>query len=284
MTRFVERIGRLTVANLILALTLTLTRVSCADGKQELDSPSLEDEASQETKGPETQERDSPGEKLDPGFRNFARALGYNFTKGLFARDNLRPLVIGSLATLATIPLDDEVSDYFQGRSEELGDVGQFIGLAGVVAATGGVLLATPFVENERYRAFSFTLAQSMLLNQALLYSLKFTVGRTRPNEENDHSFPSGHTSSTFAAATVVNHYYGKKWGVPLYIVAGLVGLSRIEKGKHFPSDVVFGATLGYLSARSAIRGTEHYAQERDWTLVPSLGRHHAALYFRLEF
>ncbi len=282
MTRFGERIGRLTVAYLIFVLTLT--RLSFADGTQELDSPSPEQESAQEAESPEPQERDGPGERLDPGFRNFGRALGYNFTKGLFAKDNIRPLVIGSLATLAMFPLDDEVSDYFQGRSEELGDAGQFIGLAGVVAVTGGVLLATPFVENERYRAFSFTLAQSMLLNHALLYSLKFAVSRTRPNEENDHSFPSGHTSSTFTAAAVVNHYYGKKWGVPLYIVAGLVGLSRIEKGKHFPSDVVFGATLGYLSARSAIRGTEHYAQEREWTLTPSLGRRHAALYFRLEF
>ncbi len=282
MTRFGERIGRLTVAYLIFLLTLT--RLSFADGTQELNSPSPEQEFAQEAENPEPQERDGPGERLDPGFRNFGRALGYNFTKGLFAKDNIRPLVIGSLATLAMTPLDDEVSDYFQGRSEELGDAGQFIGLAGVVAVTGGVLLATPFVENERYRAFSFTLAQSMLLNHALLYSLKFAVSRTRPNEENDHSFPSGHTSSTFAMAAVVNHYYGRKWGIPLYIVAGLVGLSRIEKGKHFPSDVVFGATLGYLSARSAIRGTEHYAQEREWTLTPSLGRRHAALYFRLEF
>ena len=282
MTRFGERIGRLTFVYLIFVLTLT--RLSFADGTQELDCPSPEQESTQEAENPEPQERDGPGERLDPGFRNFGRVLGYNFTKGLFAKDNIRPLVIGSLATLAMTPLDDEVSDYVQGRSEELGDAGQFIGLAGVVAVTGGVLLATPFVENERYRAFSFTLAQSMLLNHALLYSLKFAVSRTRPNEENDHSFPSGHTSSTFAAAAVVNHYYGKKWGVPLYIVAGLVGLSRIEKGKHFPSDVVFGATLGYLSARSAIRGTEHYAQEREWTLTPSLGRRHAALYFRLEF
>ncbi len=229
-------------------------------------------------------ERSSSEERLDPGFANFHRAIGYNFTKGLFAKDNLKPFIIGSLATLAMIPLDDEVSDYFQGKSEELGDAGQVIGLAAVAAVTGGVLLATPFTESQKYRAFSFTLAQSIIVNNALVFSLKYAVSRTRPNEENNQSFPSGHTSNTVALATVLNHYYGKKIGIPLYIVAGLVGLSRIEKGKHFPSDVVFGATLGYVSARAAIRGTKYYASERQWALMPSVGRNHAALYFYLEF
>lgn len=229
-------------------------------------------------------ERSSSEERLDPGFANFHRAIGYNFTKGLFAKDNLKPFIIGSLATLAMIPLDDEVSDHFQGKSEELGDAGQIIGYAGVAAVTGGVLLATPFVKGDRYRAFSFTLAQSIIVNNALVFSLKYAVSRTRPNEENNQSFPSGHTSNTVALATVLNHYYGKKIGIPLYIVAGLVGLSRIEKGKHFPSDVVFGATLGYVSARAAIRGTKHYASERQWALMPSVGRNHAALCFYLEF
>jgi hypothetical protein len=139
-----------------------------------------EDLQSPEAKGQDQQQRDSTGEELDPGFGNFGRAMGYNFTKGLFAKDNLKPLAIGSLATLAMIPLDDEVSDHFQGKSEELGDAGQFIGYAGVAAATGGVLLATPFVKSGRYRGFSFSLAQSIILNNALVFSLKYAVKRTR--------------------------------------------------------------------------------------------------------
>jgi membrane-associated phospholipid phosphatase len=298
-----------------VVFVLTLTGVSRADDKRNPLASSIENEASAEarippflmpldlygdlatdldidiedfltldTKGKDQQQPEPTEDPTDPGFNNFGRAIGYNFTKGLFAKDNLKPFVVGSLATLAMIPVDDEVSDYFQGKSEELGDAGQFIGYLGVAATTGGVLLATPFVKSGKYRAFSFSLAQSMILNNALVFSLKYAVGRTRPNEESDVSFPSGHTSNTVALATVVDHYYGKKWGIPLYIVAGLVGLSRIEKGKHFPSDVVFGATLGYVAARAAIRGSEHYASKRKWTLMPSVGRRHAAVYFYLEF
>ena len=52
-------------------------------------------------------------------------------------------------------------------------------------------------------------------------------------------------------------NYYGKKWGILFYSFAGLMGLSRIEKGEHWPSDIVAGAALGYISARTAILGTK---------------------------
>ena len=53
MTRFGERIGRLTVAYLIFVLTLT--RLSFADGPQEFDSPSPEQESAQEAEDTNTQ-------------------------------------------------------------------------------------------------------------------------------------------------------------------------------------------------------------------------------------
>jgi hypothetical protein len=56
------------------------------------------------------------------------------------------------------------------------------------------------------------------------------------------------------------------------------VALSRVEKGQHFPSDVVFGATLGYLSARAGVHGATRAAARR-WALVPSVGPFGAALF-----
>jgi membrane-associated phospholipid phosphatase len=69
-----------------------------------------------------------------------------------------------------------------------------------------------------------------------------------------------------------------------MYIVAAVVGASRVEMGKHFPSDVIFGAALGYIAAKTAIRGTERYSSGRAWTLAPSFGVRHAGLVFSYQF
>lgn len=67
-----------------------------------------------------------------------------------------------------------------------------------------------------------------------------------------DHSFPSGHTASSFAAATVLSIYYPK--ATPLVVsLSTAVGLSRVHLGVHFPSDVAVGALIGIgLGALSA--------------------------------
>jgi len=59
-----------------------------------------------------------------------------------------------------------------------------------------------------------------------------------------DHSFPSGHTASSFAAATALALYYPK--AAPLaYAVATGVGMSRVHLGVHFPSDAAVGGVIG---------------------------------------
>lgn len=81
-------------------------------------------------------------------------------------------------------------------------------------------------------------------------YSTKFIVGRTRPNGE-PRSFPSGHASSTFATAMVLQDHYGWKVGVPAFAAAAYTAASRITAGKHWASDVVVGAAVGVASARA---------------------------------
>ena len=59
-----------------------------------------------------------------------------------------------------------------------------------------------------------------------------------------DHSFPSGHTASSFAGATALVFYYPK--AAPLvYGVAVGVGASRVHLGVHFPSDAAVGGVIG---------------------------------------
>lgn len=75
-------------------------------------------------------------------------------------------------------------------------------------------------------------------------------VNRPRPldtlhkNSRFTSSFPSGHTSSYFAMATVYSCKY-PKLTIPLYSFGVLVGISRIYWGYHYPTDVIAGAALG---------------------------------------
>jgi len=63
-------------------------------------------------------------------------------------------------------------------------------------------------------------------------------------------SFPSGHAATSFAFAAVVAHRYPHnrwlKWSA--YALATGVSLSRYPAKKHFPSDILMGATLGYVT------------------------------------
>ncbi len=74
-------------------------------------------------------------------------------------------------------------------------------------------------------------------------YTLKYALDLPRPNG-GGQSFPSGHASSAFAGAWFLQRRYGWKYGLPSLILAGLVGLSRIEAKKHWPIDVVGSALL----------------------------------------
>ena len=87
--------------------------------------------------------------------------------------------------------------------------------------------------------------------------AMKYTFDRQRPYQkypdlihpvstEPDPSFPSGHTAAAFSLATSLSITY-PKWYViaPSAVWACGVGLSRINQGVHYPSDVMTGAAIG---------------------------------------
>ena len=61
-------------------------------------------------------------------------------------------------------------------------------------------------------------------------------------------SFPSGHTATAFIGAGILAAQYPLIWvKLTVLICAGLIGLSRIMMGVHWPFDVLVGATLGWI-------------------------------------
>ncbi len=92
--------------------------------------------------------------------------------------------------------------------------------------------------------ALGFQFIRANVMAQALTHTMKVTTRRIRP-DGTGLSFPSGHTSTSFAAATVVQQRYGWKAGVPAYLLASYVAASRVHDRRHFVSDVMFGAGLG---------------------------------------
>lgn len=61
-----------------------------------------------------------------------------------------------------------------------------------------------------------------------------------------DFSFPSGHTMASFASAAVL-FSQNKKWGICAFILAFIIGYSRLYLFVHYPSDVVIGAVIGCI-------------------------------------
>jgi membrane-associated phospholipid phosphatase len=84
--------------------------------------------------------------------------------------------------------------------------------------------------------------------------AIKMSARRTRP-DGTQFSFPSGHTSVTFASATVLQRNLGWKVGVPAYAAAAYVAASRIQEKRHFLSDVAFGAAVGIVAGRAVTIG-----------------------------
>ena len=109
------------------------------------------------------------------------------------------------------------------------------------------------------------SLLGSLLFNNMLVKNI---VARPRPYrmietltilipEPGEYSFPSGHTSSSFAAGVVLYLMLPKKYGIPAMILASLIGISRLYVGVHYPTDVLGGMVMGTLIAVTVVKVTE---------------------------
>lgn len=218
--------------------------------------------------------------------------------------------------TVLMFPLDRHIAAHLQKESnnaflknsskgvEEIASPGAyFIG--------GGLYLVGRVGHWDRLADLGWHGTEAVLFADGITYVLKGMAGRTRPfvsggadaddfalgrgfGSSNNQSFPSGHSTTAFAAAAAVTNETTRWWprsewivGPIMYAGATAVGLSRMYHNKHWASDVVLGAAIGTFSGRKVVQyahGHPNNVVDRiilHTSLVPD-GRGGTALAFSL--
>lgn len=157
-----------------------------------------------------------------------------------------------------------------------LEDTGDILQIA-LPAAAGLMTLIKKDYQGTKKLAYSYT------TTLAITYALKYSINKKRP-EGRDHydSFPSGHTSSAFSGASFIQRRYGWKYGIPAYVLATIVGISRTEapNGYHDGWDVLAGAAIGI---GSTYLFTKPY-QKEHMNLSLAIGKEKYVLNFMYKF
>jgi len=198
----------------------------------------------------------APAPEGMPSFGSLFTDLGKDL-RHLPDKGNLIVLGVAGAAALAVHGEDADVTRRASGSEviDETFDSGEFIG--GGLAQFGAAFATYAIGRASHDRATAVLgadLFRAQLLCAGLTQGVKFAVDRSRPDGSH-YSFPSGHTSGTFATAAVLQRHYGWKVGAPAYAIAAYVGASRLSENQHFLSDVLFGAGLGIVSGRAVTVG-----------------------------
>ncbi len=155
------------------------------------------------------------------------------------------------------------------------GDLVATVGKGSVLA--GAFILAGLLgwiLKRDRLRDLGIRGTVAIIAIGAATQSFKHLIGRPRPRFAHGDefqlapsmasgldSFPSGHAANAFGTAAVIA-WFAPGLRVPVYLLAGLVGISRVVRGSHFPTDVFAGAVLGVLIGSLAAAGFKRWWDE----------------------
>ena len=125
------------------------------------------------------------------------------------------------------------------------------------------IVLSIIFICIKKYRKCGITMAVALLIFGIFgNVIMKNVFARSRPcwiddsvkmliKIPKDYSFPSGHTSVSFAGAFAIFLYY-KKAGIAAFVLASLIAFSRLYLFVHYPTDVAAGVLIGLLCAAAS--------------------------------
>ena len=158
-------------------------------------------------------------------------------------------------------------------RSDDLRDAADIAWIAAALAADSG---SEDWLANKG-RGFAVD-AVALAATGATTGALKSWIGRERPDESDDRSFPSGHASGASVRYALASRHLeyaplapAARTALDLGLDAATAGTAwaRVEAGVHYPADVLFGIALGRFFAdwlNDAFLDPRR--QERQWTVL----------------
>jgi len=174
-------------------------------------------------------------------------------SKDTFLRaDNLTALLLAGGASIAmhNNHADKNLAEHFEKHQVFNGFIDEGLNVIGCpgthFAATGLWYALSAENQDEFNTERAWTMMTALSVTGLTTMGLKAIRNNDTPNGKS-WAWPSGHTASSFTVASVLDEFYGPKVGIPAYALASLVGFRMMDSGDHWASDVVFGATLGWV-------------------------------------
>jgi membrane-associated phospholipid phosphatase len=192
---------------------------------------------------------------------------------------------------------DGPIMDFIQrnkdaGILDEVANYGNHFGeMSGLLPVVLGTLSYGLVFDNNRAKNAALSSIGAVVLGQLVIETLKSATHRSRPEAgmgpfdfrgfglgSDNTSFASGHSAAAWSVASVFAEEYGDeyKWApAAAYGLAALTSYARMNKNKHWASDVVMGAMVGYVAGK--IFHKFYRETFKDWaeniTITPMIGR-----------